>query len=212
MDPVKPAKINNVRYLTENVIWYSETATDASIMDTNNLLATHSANVNACIAVEDIEAEYVTADFAIFSVYVEDPAKMAIRTAKNDAEAELFDYVDFLEHFVHVTNVDALCEIYDVRHALIEAVTAQAGISLAMNMGFDAFHAAEQLDSLLVENYRTALLLDMQKYWGTLVSPTVEMANLHDMFYDQIALAFHPFMMSVMINVYYAGMNGLLGE
>jgi hypothetical protein len=177
----------------------------------NNLLATHTANINACTLVEDIEAEYATADFAIFSAYVEDPAKMAIRTVKDDAELELYNYVDFLEHFVLVTNVDVLWDIYNVHHALIEAATVQADINLAMNMGYDALHAAEQLDSVLVDDYRATLLLDMQNYWDALVSPTMEMVNLHNMFYDQISLAFHPFMLSVMINDYYAGMNGLLG-
>lgn len=211
LDPVKQAKINTVRYLTEDVIYYSETATDASIIEMNNLLATHSANINACTLVEDIEAEYATADFAIVSAYVEDPAKMAIRNAKYAAEAELYNYVDLLEHFVLASNVDALWEIYTVHHALIEAATVQADISLAMNMGFDALHAAEQLDSLLVDYYRATLLSDMQYFWNLIVSPTMEMAGLHNMFYDQISLAFHPFMMSMMINDYYTGMNGLLG-
>jgi len=211
LDPIKQAKINTVRYLTEDVVWYSQTATDASIIEMNSLLAIHTANINACTTVEDIEAEYATADFAIFSAYVEDPDKMALRTAKDAAEAELYNYVDFLEHFVLVTSIDALWEVYNVHYALIEAQTVQADIGIAMNAGFDALHAIEQLDSVLVEDYRATLLLDMQNFWGAIVSPTMEMVSLHNMFYDQISMAFHPFMLSVMINDYYAGMNGLLG-
>jgi uncharacterized repeat protein (TIGR02543 family) len=211
LDPVKQAKVNTVGYLTEEVFNYSEIATDASIIEMNNLLATHTANINACTTVEDVEAEYGIADSAILGAYVEDPAKMAIRTAKNNAETELYNYVDFLEHYVLVTNADTLWDIYNGHHTLIEAAAVQADINLAMSMGFDALHNAEQLDSLLVEDYRAALLLDMQNYWDTLVSPTMEMVNLHNMYYDQIFNAFHPFMLSVMINDYYAGMNGLLG-
>jgi len=203
VDPLKLAKAQSIETLTAYVVSLSMTATDASIVDMNNELATRIPLINACTTVEEVNVAYWNASDAIDLLYVNDPVKQALVDAKIAAIGELLGYANFTDDFIALTNVyNDFWTALGLYTADIEAATTLSAVDTLKIDGINALKALEILDAPQVDDFKDVILAEIDNQFLMIGTPTEAQINLHANAQIDIGAMTHPYDMQVAYNQY----------